>query len=173
VNPIRNILYFKKKRISNGARITITSLQNKIPINPARVKKAVLGVVSGGHKEKNRLINICFVTDRRIKNLNAKYLKHNYATDVIAFNLSENSGLFPVADIVVSVDTAIRNSRVFNTTPVYELMFYVVHGVLHILGFNDKTSRQRESMNKRAAVILNKLNIKPHKICPSIKQKQL
>lgn len=86
----------------------------------------------------------------------------NSSTDVIAFNLTDTKDLKNVfADIVVSTDTAIRNTKIFKTTLFYELCLYVIHGLLHILGYNDKLKKQRQIMEKRQKEILKCLSIKP------------
>ena len=53
------------------------------------------------------------------------------------------------ADIVISTDTAIRNAKIFKTTQLNELYLYVVHGVLHLLGYDDRTQKQRQIMQKK------------------------
>lgn len=75
---------------------------------------------------------------------------------------------FDSGEIVVSSDAAVRNAKIFKTEPLYELTLYVVHGVLHILGFEDRTKKQRESMQEKAENILR--TFYP---CPFIKQKPL
>lgn len=60
-------------------------------------------------------------------------------------------------DMVISADTAVSNARMFNTTPLYELYLYLTHGMLHILGYDDKTVRQRRKMEKESVRILNRL----------------
>ena len=91
--------------------------------------------------------------------MNLEFLHRDQPTDVLAFESGE---------IVVSSDTAIRNARIFKTKPLYELYLYVVHGVLHIIGYDDRTKKQRERMQKKADDILQALQL-----CPSIKQKPL
>lgn len=84
--------------------------------------------------------------------MNAEYLKENKPTDVLAFNLS--SGEKPgeiLGDIIVSVDTAGRNSRIYNTSPGYELMLYSIHGCLHLLGYDDNNPRNIRIMRGKEA----------------------
>jgi rRNA maturation RNase YbeY len=63
------------------------------------------------------------------------------------------------ADIVVSVDMAIHNASLFKTTPLYELCLYVIHGALHLLGYEDRTIKGRKLMQLKAETILAKLKI--------------
>ena len=91
------------------------------------------------------LLSIVFVTDSQIKSLNRKFLNRLYATDVLAFDLS--SAAFSRSrqkrikeiegEIVISTPAAIRNARIFETSPNRELALYVVHGILHLLGYDD------------------------------------
>ncbi len=86
------------------------------------------------------------------------YLGKNNPTDVIAFDLSSGKERI-LSDIAISTDTAIRNSKIFRTTPLYELCLYVIHGVLHILGYDDRTQKERRIMQEKTNNILSKINI--------------
>lgn len=147
VNPVRNIKYTHRKKISNGVKIIIKNFQKKIPVNPKRIKKAILNVFSSEGVNKSGEISVCFVDDSKIRRLNKKYAGKNNPTDVLAFDIA-GSGISKrlFADIVVSAQTAMRNSKIFKTTPDYELSLYVVHGALHLLGFNDHTAHQSKIM---------------------------
>lgn len=129
-------------------KITIKNLQNKLPIRPRKIKNLIRKVIKGEGVKKSGWINICFVDNPLIKKFNAKFLKTNSATDVLAFNLGEG-GKPILADIMISTDTAIKQARNFKTTPDYELLLYVVHGILHILGFGDRTKTQIKMMREK------------------------
>lgn len=82
------------------------------------------------------------------------------STDVISFNLSERfKSDITYADIVISTDRAVYNAKIFNTGSLYELYLYVVHGVLHLLGYDDRNTKQRQLMDEKAARILSILKI--------------
>jgi rRNA maturation RNase YbeY len=91
--------------------------------------------------------------------LNVKYLRKNSATDVIAVDFTGKfKGLsYLLAEIFVSTDTAIANARIFKTSPLYEIYLYLIHGALHLLGYDDKTARQKQIMRKKEKEILRKL----------------
>lgn len=93
--------------------------------------------------------------DTKIRSLNKKFLKKDRPTDVLAFDLSGPNDM--IADIIVSSGTAIRNAKVFGTDPRYELYLYVVHGALHLLGYDDKTVKGRKAMEFKASKILSTL----------------
>lgn len=140
-------------------KISVKNLQRKLAINPGKIRKSILKTLSLKAKNISGEINICFVGDAQIRKLNLKYLRHNNPTDVISFDMSLDKKNL-LADIAVSSDTAIRNAGVFKTSPNYELYLYVVHGVLHLIGFNDHNAPGRKLMDKRAHAILKELNIK-------------
>jgi probable rRNA maturation factor len=158
VNPVRNIKCSRRKQISNGVKVIIKNLQKKIPIYPKRIKKAVLDTFASEGIKKLGEITVCFTTDNQIRELNLLYLGEYAATDVISFSLV-NTKKELTADIAVSGESAIRNARIFKTTPAGELYLYVVHGVLHLLGYDDNTQRNRKIMQEKAQNIC--LSIKP------------
>jgi len=129
-------------------KITIKNLQNKLPVRQTKIKNLVLKVIKKEGAGRTGWINLCFVDNRRIKKFNAKFLKNNSATDVLAFNLGKGKSII-LADIMISTDIAITHAAKFKTTPDYELSLYVVHGILHILGFDDKTSAGAKLMRKK------------------------
>lgn len=150
----------RKVTLNFRLKITVKNLQKRIPIDLKKIKKAVLGVLSQEHVKKSGEITVCFVRDAEIRKLNLEYLGKNNPTDVIAFDISERnreSKQNIMADIVVSADRAVANAAIFNTTPLYELCLYVVHGVLHLLGYDDKTARQKNIMDVKASRILSKV----------------
>jgi probable rRNA maturation factor len=137
-------------------RITIKNLQKKIPIYPTRIKKSILKALKGEGIKLGE-ITVSFVNDKLITKLNSKYLNSNSATDVLAFNLgSPNSKAKNIfADIIISAETARRNSKIYKTTPAYELNLYSIHGVLHILGYNDHTPKELKIMREKETYYAN------------------
>jgi probable rRNA maturation factor len=130
--------------------IQFFNLQNILPIPAQKLKRLIRKVLSGEQINQPGLINICFVDDRQIKKHNARFLKHDSATDVLAFDLSESKkGGIILADIIISTQTALRQSRAYKTTPEHELTLYVAHGILHILGYKDKTAQDIRLMRKK------------------------
>jgi len=131
-------------------KISVKNLQKKLLISPVKIKKLILNVLKGEGVKESGYINICFADDPLIKKFNLKFLKVNSSTDVLAFNLNNNlENKILLADIMISTDTAIKNSRKFNTKPEYELMLYITHGILHILGYDDRDKTQRKQMREK------------------------
>ncbi|MFA4992620.1 MAG: rRNA maturation RNase YbeY [Candidatus Omnitrophota bacterium] len=130
--------------------ITINNLQKRLPIPKIRVKKLILKIIKGEGLKITGFINLCFTDNILIKKLNLKFLKNDNPTDVLAFNLGDKKTKDRlIADIVISTDTAITNARSFKTCPEDELLLYVAHGILHILGFNDHTKTETQLMRKK------------------------
>ncbi|MDP2044244.1 MAG: rRNA maturation RNase YbeY [Candidatus Omnitrophota bacterium] len=137
-------------------KITIKNLQNKLAIRPVRIKKLITHILKGEGRKESGCINICFVDNPLIKEFNIKFLKTSSSTDVLAFNLNNEKSKILLADIMISTDTAINNARKFKTTSDYELMLYVAHGILHILGYDDRTKTQMKRMRKKEAEYVNR-----------------
>jgi probable rRNA maturation factor len=116
--------------------------------------RRIAGEVIACHlKGKPGEIAICFVSDPRMRKLNSLYLNKHSSTDVMAFDLSVNGdALF--GDVVISPRTAVRNAREFKCTVVQEIALCVVHGILHLIGFNDRTAGERKVMEKEAFALL-------------------
>jgi len=142
-----------------SVKIRIKNLNKKRGINHKNIEKIVL-LVTKSFKKVDAIIDITFVSNIRIKLLNKKYMAKDRATDVISFSLKENS--FPVkkriiGDIYISSDMAYRNARRFNTGYKKELALYVIHGLLHILGFGDKTKKERKKIRSLEEKFLSKV----------------
>lgn len=100
-------------------------------------------------KEKRQLAELqyIFCSDDYLLDINKQYLKHNYYTDIITFDLSERGQ--PInAEIYISVDRVRDNARSFGNTLKNELHRVIFHGALHLCGYKDK-SRQDESLMRK------------------------
>lgn len=92
-------------------------------------------------------INLVLVGDEYLLEVNRKFLNHNYRTDVISFDLAENSPI--EGEIYVSVDRARVQARRYKVPLEREVLRLMVHGVLHLCGWVDKTRSQKLKMRKR------------------------
>ena len=91
-------------------------------------------------------INVVLVGDDYILDVNRKFLNHHYKTDVISFNLSENEIID--GEIYISVDRAKVQARRYKVSLEKEVLRLIVHGVLHLTGWDDKTRSQKLRMRK-------------------------
>ena len=125
--------------------ILIENQQKIIPLNTAVLRKIVQKILR--HEKISRAaISFVFVTDQKIRTFNKKFLGRDYTTDVLAFDLSEKrpageKGRSLEGDVVISATTACTNAKVFKTSPHYEIILYVAHGILHLLGFDDHSPK--------------------------------
>lgn len=104
-------------------------------------------------------IGVVLVDDRRIAAIHRRWLGLAGPTDVITFDLSGAAAGLPhsgilAGDIVVSTDTARRVARDVGWTPRQELSYYVVHGLLHLTGYDDHTPADRRQMRARERVVM-------------------
>ncbi len=138
--------------------INIINYQEKIDFSApltAKINKAVRYALNSEKINKKCVVTICFVNNKIIKELNKKHLGKNCPTDVIAFNmLPAEKGSCLSAEIAISTDTVISNAKIYKTTVMYELFLYIIHGILHIAGYDDRTKEQREIMRKKEISIL-------------------
>lgn len=117
------------------------------PTNPIKTKRWIKGVIERAGAELNE-INYIFCSDEYLLEVNKEHLDHDYFTDIITFDNSEEDGLIE-ADIFISVDRVKENAENENKTFDDELRRVLVHGVLHLLGFEDSTEELKKAMRKR------------------------
>lgn len=106
-------------------------------------------------------LSILLVNDRQIARLNKIYLYRNTATDVLAFPVKNEKFLRATApllgDIVISCETAARYAKVYKTTFNAELCLYLIHGILHLTGYNDNNVTSQKRMKNRQEEILGQI----------------
>lgn len=98
-------------------------------------------------KRKADNINIVLVDDGYLLEVNRKFLKHDYKTDVISFDLGEDKSID--GEVYVSVDRALVQARRYEVTLDAEIIRLIVHGILHLTGWEDKTRSEKLRMRKR------------------------
>lgn len=134
--------------------ISIRNSQKKVKLELRPIRQTVqklLRLVDCREKELSLLI----VDDAAIQEINARYLNRNYPTNVISFAFAEGefSGINPqiLGDIVISAETALRDADSGNLPLADEMDFLIIHGLLHLLGYNHETDNgeEREIMQKK------------------------
>jgi probable rRNA maturation factor len=90
-------------------------------------------------------LNINIVNSEYIFELNSKYLNHNYTTDIITFNYSEHKDRLD-GEIFISLHEAIFNSKKYKISLDNEILRLIIHGVLHLLGFDDLNAAEKKVM---------------------------
>jgi probable rRNA maturation factor len=105
-------------------------------------------------------ISVAVVDDRSMRQLNRRFLGHDFATDVLSFPLAKipRRGILE-GEIVVSADTAARQARRWGVPFRNELLLYVVHGMLHLVGYRDHTEGGRRRMRRGERAIFQRLQL--------------
>jgi probable rRNA maturation factor len=127
--------------------IHITNRQKSLPVDRRRVRAAVKAVLRDAGISAAQ-VSIAIVDDRTIAALHREFLGDPEPTDVLSFVL-ERSGKCLEGEVVVSAETARTCAAKCKSTPQDELLRYVIHGMLHLVGCDDATPRQRAAMRKR------------------------
>ncbi|OYU97582.1 MAG: rRNA maturation RNase YbeY [Bacteroidetes bacterium B1(2017)] len=113
-----------------------------------------LNHVAKTEKKEIGQISYAFCSDQHLLSVNLEYLNHDYYTDIITFDLSE-AGSAIEGDIYISVDRVINNAKTLNTNKDEELLRVMVHGLLHLMGYKDKTKKQIVEMRTKEALYLH------------------
>lgn len=92
-------------------------------------------------------LNYIFCSDEYLLQINRQYLNHDCFTDIITFDNADRSGSLE-GDIFISLDRVHENSAIHQTTFFSELLRVIVHGLLHLIGFDDKDDKSKATMRK-------------------------
>jgi len=138
--------------------IEINNRQTLLAADSERLRGAVAAVLEE-EGLKSAAINIAIVDDPTIHDLNRRFLNHDEPTDVISFPLDDADGI--EGDVIVSADTAIRSAARYDWPPADELLLYVIHGTLHLVGYDDLDDASRAEMRSRERHYLAALGLQP------------
>ncbi|GAB3182508.1 rRNA maturation RNase YbeY [Telluribacter humicola] len=119
----------------------------KIP-TPLKTKRWLKAVVEAEGAQLNHL-NYIFCSDDYLLDVNRQYLEHDYYTDIITFDTSDEEEDQIEGDIFVSIDRIKDNAQNLNKTFEDEFRRVLVHGVLHLIGFDDTTDDSKAEMRKK------------------------
>jgi len=103
-------------------------------------------------------ISVVFCSDDYLLEMNKQYLDHDYYTDIITFDYVENKVIS--GDLFISIDRIVENAEKFNTTLLKELYRVVFHGVLHLVGYKDKTDGEVKLMREKENYYLGEVDFK-------------
>jgi rRNA maturation RNase YbeY len=115
--------------------------------NHARIKQVVELIF---RKEKKKLdhLNYIFCNDTTLLSINKQYLKHDYYTDIITFDLSEDNDKI-IGEIYISVDRVRENAAILKNPFSKELLRIIFHGALHLCGYQDKKNKEERKMREK------------------------
>ncbi len=137
--------------------VDITDEQAALPVDESRLRQAVEAVLAEEPIQR-ATISVAVVDNATIHRLNQQYLNHDEPTDVLSFVLDRTENSLE-GEVVVSADTARSAAPQFGWSAADELLLYVVHGVLHLVGYDDILPGQRGAMRKRERACLAGLGL--------------
>jgi len=108
----------------------------------------VLTQIAGIEKVSIDSLNYIFCSDPYLLELNMKYLEHDYFTDIISFETSEEIGVLS-GDIFISVDRAKENADLYKVSLEEEIKRLIIHGLLHLIGYKDESDDEKLLMRKK------------------------
>lgn len=127
--------------------VEIANEQSTCRVDESLIRRAVLEVLTEEGITSGQ-ISVAIVDDETIHEINLRHLEHDYPTDVISFLLESTDGYLD-GEIVVSADTARAVAADLGWPAENELLLYVVHGTLHLVGYDDQSEPDRELMRSR------------------------
>jgi metalloprotein, YbeY/UPF0054 family len=126
--------------------ITYNTEDVKMPVFPKRKTSAWIKSVAALHGKTVGDIAYIFCSDEKILDVNRMYLQHDYYTDIITFDYSEDDMIS--GDLFISLDTVRTNAEKFAVAYDSELYRVIIHGVLHLCGIDDKAPGARAVMER-------------------------
>lgn len=102
-------------------------------------------------------INIIITSDHYLRKLNQEHLQKDYFTDIITFNFNEDSLIS--GDLYISIERVEENAKLFGVTVSQELLRVIIHGILHLLGYDDNTDELRHEIRDAENKFLSLLTI--------------
>jgi probable rRNA maturation factor len=139
-------------------RVSIASPQDIVAIDRALMRQTVLAVLEGEDIHEAE-ISLAFVDNPTIQQLNKRYLQHDEPTDVLSFPLSEPNARGLAGELVIGAEVAKSQAESRGHAVHAELALYVIHGLLHLSGYDDKTSAGATEMHQRERQYLQQLGL--------------
>lgn len=151
----------RKQRIA----VDVSDRQRVLRVSPRGLERLVRRALAAEGVERAE-ISILLADDRQIAAVHRRWLGVPGPTDVITFDLSTGNATLPplgmlAGDIVVSTETARRMARAVGSTPRRELSYYIVHGLLHLTGYDDHTPADRRAMRARERTVMKACGLPP------------
>lgn len=133
--------------------LLVRNQQTRLEIDEAAVRDWVSAAARRLDRRVGDLI-IQIVDDAAIRIVNRRHLNHDWATDVVTFPTEEPGGPEIAGELIISAETALRVAAELNVNPLAELALYLVHGLLHLAGWDDQSDQQRREMRRWESELL-------------------
>lgn len=137
--------------------ITFQSQEIKFKLPETLKVKSWIKTIIQIEKKKMGQLNFVFTNDETLLNTNIQFLNHSTYTDIITFDYCENNVVH--GDIIISVERVRDNADKFGAEFNDELKRVIIHGVLHLCGYKDKTTKDAELMRKKENSALSKYKV--------------
>jgi probable rRNA maturation factor len=143
----------------SGYTIDVANRQTSLAVDEERIVDAVKMILADAAIVRAE-VSVAIVDDATMHALNRRYLDHDYPTDVLSFVLDRRPGELE-GEVVVGADTARAAAPEFGLAENDELLLYVIHGTLHLVGYDDATDADRARMRARERQCLARFGIQP------------
>jgi probable rRNA maturation factor len=132
--------------------IAIANQQRTLPVERGRIRRTLRRILED-HGIEQAEISVAVVDDPAIARLHGEFLQDGTPTDVLSFLLASAQGMIE-GEVIVSADTAAATAPRFGLTPADELLLYIIHGTLHLVGYDDTTPKARSAMHRKQRAYL-------------------
>jgi probable rRNA maturation factor len=143
--------------------VSVSNRQRRLRVSGARLGR-VAGSALSSLGRKGHDLHVAVVGDREIRQLHERYLGRPCTTDVLAFNLQGPGPSRLLGEVIISADTALRQASRVGVTLALELDLLLVHGLLHLVGYDDHTPGKARLMHERERQILSQIR---HRVPPT------
>jgi probable rRNA maturation factor len=134
--------------------VSVANIHRREPCPRLLVARGVRKVLRDGGLKAGKISVVC-VSDSVSRRMNRRYLRHDYATDVISFPLGEGDVI--EGELYVNLDRVRVQARRYGVSRAHELARLVIHGTLHLMGYDDRTANGRKRMRVREDDVLTQL----------------
>lgn len=129
---------------SGAFEVLLSNAQSRHAVDDEQLVAAARAVLRESDFS-SAMISLAVVDDAAMRDLNRQFLNHDYPTDVLSFALQED-GSHLEGEVIISADTAAAAAAELGCTPAAEQLLYVIHGLLHLVGYRDKTPAEARQM---------------------------
>jgi probable rRNA maturation factor len=139
------------------SKLSIAVPQESVPVDRDRMREVARAVLAGEGQD-NAEVSLAFVDNATIHRLNKQFLDHDEPTDVLSFPLSEGKGRLS-GELVIGAEVAQAQAEARGHDVQAELALYVIHGLLHLCGYDDQTETGAAEMRERERHYLGQLGL--------------